>query len=138
MPQVRNWWTTCSPARPDLGPLEVCRSKVRHYLSCYLDLSRACYLDCAMEAEPESAGRHCRFRADPRWTDLVAIKADLDREICRLPRRLALVVVMYYVCGYTQREIGRRLGVSGARVHQLIAAAVGRISRNLAKRPFTM
>jgi len=132
MSGIPNWWTVPPPGAPEQGPLETCRAKVRHYLCCYQDLARACYLDCAMDAEAESAGRAYRFRADPRWTDLVAIKADLDRQICRLPHRLALAVVMYHVCGYTQREVGQRLGVSGTRAARLIARAIREIAKNLA------
>lgn len=128
-----NWWTRPAGDADTRTAGEICASRIRYYLSLYVDLRRACYLDCALEAQgAPSTGRRPQWTS-PRWTDLAAIKADLDRALARLPRSAARVVLLYYAADLSLAEVGRRLGgLKRRRTRRLLDAAVEQMVRILA------
>jgi RNA polymerase sigma factor for flagellar operon FliA len=58
--------------------------------------------------------------------------ADLESAVQALPERLRMIVALRYVEDLSQRDIARILGVSEARVSQLLKAAIGRLRQSLA------
>jgi RNA polymerase sigma factor for flagellar operon FliA len=58
--------------------------------------------------------------------------ADMDSAVEALPERLRMIVALRYVEDLSQRDIARMLGVSEARVSQLLKAAIGRLRQALA------
>ena len=54
------------------------------------------------------------------WLD---VKLEVERRLRRLDERLRLAVTLYYLRGYRQREVARRLGISQPRLSQLLRRA---------------
>ncbi|MDH7568826.1 MAG: FliA/WhiG family RNA polymerase sigma factor [Armatimonadota bacterium] len=58
----------------------------------------------------------------------------LSLSLDALPERERIVIYLYYFEGLTLKEIGRELGISESRVHQLHGQAVRRLARQLVGR----
>jgi RNA polymerase sigma factor for flagellar operon FliA len=64
------------------------------------------------------------------------LRSMLDRAIATLPLRYQTVIVLYYRCDLTMREIAGWLGVNESRVSQIHHAALGHLRRAIERPTF--
>ena len=70
------------------------------------------------------------MRGAPHLTTAIDLRLDLQRACARLTERQRAVLALVLE-GYTQREIGERLGIERSVVARHLAAAQGKLEQSL-------
>ncbi len=127
-----DWWAEEHAGETD--PQTCAEFRVRWWLERYPQLATALYYDCSIDASEQQCGaslHSARTPPDARWVSLVCIKADLDRCIDKLPKRLAVIIALHYAYEYPDAEIAAMIKVSRPRVTVLRRRWVTEIARRL-------
>lgn len=98
---VDEYWTLPVVNEGLRRPAECAAWRLRRWLEWYPELEAATYLSCSVEAtegNAQSSGATTRpMCADAPWTNLVCIKADVDRCLRILPRFERFIVGLRYL-----------------------------------------
>lgn len=112
----------------DGSTLEKARSRIRDSIATLLDVDEDAFLVEDDVVLPESAKRAVDAHA--------RAKAELE-QLTRVTRRAAqLAVVELTTYGLPMREVGRMLGITGPRVHQVIVEAKSKGGFNRSVQPY--
>lgn len=95
-----------------------------------IDLRRRREARLAREARIRAQARADAANAEATWEDL---KGDVDAAINTLPDDLRVPVILYYLEGRKQEEIGERIGLSTAAVSRRLQRGVERLRKRLRK-----
>ena len=106
---VDDYWTLPVVNEGLRRPIECAAWRLRRWLEWYPELEAATYLSCSVEATEGNArsnGATTRpVAADAPWTNLVCIKADVDRCLRVLPRFERLIIGLRYIEEHPIAEI---------------------------------
>jgi RNA polymerase sigma factor (sigma-70 family) len=92
-----------------------------------LDAVRA---DLSRRQREAQAAAAARQHADPKWEELAAF---IDEVIDKLPEELRAPLVLHYLEGRTQGDVGRELGVDQSTISRRLEQGVEKLRERLAK-----